>query len=56
VLRFIPKFGVKQIKLYEYFYRCAVHSVVYLITHTNICTYIYIYLLFKKSKIYITTF
>ena len=23
-----------------YFYRCTVHSVVYLITHTNTCTYI----------------
>ena len=24
-----------------FFYRCTVHSVVYLITHTNTCTYIY---------------
>jgi len=28
----------------------------YLITHTNTCIYIYIYILFKKSKIYIKTF
>jgi len=34
-------------------YRCTVHSVEYLFTHTNKC--IYIYILFKKSKIYIKT-
>jgi len=28
-----------------YFYRFTVHSVVYLITHTNSCIYIYIYYL-----------
>ena len=27
----------------------------YLITHTNTCIYIYMYVLFKKSKIYIVT-
>ena len=37
-----------------YFHRCIVHSVVYLITHTNTC--IYIYILFKVSKICIKTF
>jgi len=26
----------------QFFYRCTVHSVVYLITHTNTCIYIYI--------------
>jgi len=35
-----------------YFYNFTVDSVVYLITHTNTCTYI----LLKKSKIYIKTF
>jgi len=40
-----------------YFYRCTVHSAVYLITHTNTGIYIiYIYILFKKSKIYIKAF
>ena len=37
----------------DYFYRYTVQSVVYSVTHTNI--YIYIYILFKKSKIYIKT-
>jgi len=43
-----------------YFYRCTVHSVVYLISHTNTHTHThthtYTYILFKKSKIYIKTF
>ena len=37
---------------YYVFYRFTVHSLGYLITHTDTCTYI----LFKKSKIYIKTF
>ena len=37
-----------------YFYRFTTHSVVYSITHTN--TRIHMYVIFKKSKIYIKTF
>ena len=43
-----------KINIHYYFYHFTVHSVDYLITHTNTC--IYIYILFKKSKIYFKTF
>ena len=32
------------------------NNVTHLIAHTNTCIYIYIYILFKKSKIFIKTF
>jgi len=32
-------------KYANFYFRCTVHSVVYLITQTNTCTYVYIYYL-----------
>ena len=38
-------FPKKLLRNKTYLYRCTVHTVVYLITNTNKCTYIYIYII-----------
>ena len=38
-----------KINVHYYFYHFTIHSVDYLITHTNTCTYIYIYIYNLRS-------